>query len=119
ERSRALVGTQARSGQSPPGWSRSTTATLRPVARSRLAAVVPAEPQPRMTTSNERSCLVVWLMWHLDQARGKGELTEARTVRSVYATLRLTAPCQRDEDATEVSARTAFDRFRGHWRTGR
>jgi hypothetical protein len=57
-----LVGTQARSGQSPPGWSRSITATLWPLARSLLAAVVPAEPQPRMMASKWRSVLPVWLI---------------------------------------------------------
>ena len=40
------MGTQARTGQSPPGWSISTTATLRPSSCNRFAAVIPAEPQP-------------------------------------------------------------------------
>ena len=39
----------------PPGWSISTTATVCPPARNRLAAVVPAEPQPRIRASNWRS----------------------------------------------------------------
>ena len=52
ERSSVFEGTQPQYGHSPPTNSRSTTASVSPLPRSRPAIASPATPPPRHTTSN-------------------------------------------------------------------